>query len=102
MQKSQRLSGQSPEYLESQDVIQLTTIRNSRRGLMGSLTRTINQILAHLNSGDIQNATALQHRMMDTYMKFRAANTEYMSLEKDLRKIRECEEVEQRETHIRS
>ena len=36
---------------------------------------------------------------MDTFMKFRAINTEYMSLETDPRKVRECEEVEQREAN---
>ena len=99
MRKSQRLVGQPPEDSNPQHLSQLLSIRSSRRGLMGSLTRTINQILMHLNSGDIQTVTNLQNRMMDTFMKFRAINTEYMSLETDPRKVRECEEVEQREAN---
>ena len=99
MRKSQRLAGHPPEDSDFEYANRLVTVRNSRRGLMGSLTRTINQILLYLNSGDMQKATTLQHRMMDIYAKFRAANTEYMSIETDLRKVRECEEIEQRETN---
>lgn len=99
MRASQRLAGLSPVDLDSLHANEIVSLRNSRRGLIGNLTRTINQVFMYLNEGKIQKAATLQNTMMMTYMKFRAINTEYMSIETDPKRVQECIDTEQRESN---
>ena len=100
MRRSQRIAGFNPiedSQLHFQD--KLVSLRYARRGQLSNLAKIINRVLICLNAGEIQNALALQETMLAAYMKFRSTNTEYMSIEIDPRKIRECEESEQRESN---
>ena len=97
MRRSQRLAGQMPE--DAADIAKLIAIRNSRRGLLGRITRLANQILVYLNEGDTDNALATHNNLIEIYVKFRAANTEYVSYETDPRKIQDCNEAERIEAH---
>ena len=100
MRRSNRIAGQDPaEDSQLRLLNKLVSLRNSRRAQLSGLTRVINQILMCLNGGDIQNVLALQETMLATYLKFRATNTEYLSLETDQRKIHEWEETERRESN---
>ncbi|XP_066912482.1 uncharacterized protein, partial [Clytia hemisphaerica] len=100
MRRSNRIAGQQPaEDPQMYELNKLVSLRNSRRAQLSSLTRVINQILICLNEGDVQNAFVLQETMLTTYLKFRATNTEYMSMETDPKKIQECEESERRESN---
>ncbi|XP_066921098.1 uncharacterized protein [Clytia hemisphaerica] len=100
MRRSNRIAGQQPaEDPQMYELNKLVSLRNSRRAQLSSLTRVINQILICLNEGDVQNAFVLQETMLTTYLKFRATNTEYMSMETDPKKIQECEDSERRESN---
>ena len=100
MRRSQRIAGYNPiEDSQRQFQDKLISLRLSRRGQLSNLAKIINKILICLNEGEIQNALALQETMIAAYMKFRATNTEYMSIETDPRRIHECEEIEQRESN---
>ena len=91
MRRSQRLAGQTPE--DAADIAKLIAIRNSRRGLLGRITRLANQIPASLHEADTDNALATHNNLVEVYVRFRAANTEYLSYETDPGKIQDCNEA---------
>ncbi|XP_066920798.1 uncharacterized protein [Clytia hemisphaerica] len=97
IRRSQRIAGQGPDH--STDLAKLISLRNTRRGLLGYLTRVANQILSYLNDQDASSASTLHNTLVETYLKFRAANTEYLIYETDERRIQECTETEAREAN---
>ena len=97
IRRSQRLAGRAPD--NSTDLSKLISLRNTRRGLLGHLTRVANQVLSYLNDDDTSGASTLHNTLVETFLKFRAANTEYLTYETDEKRILECTQAETREAN---
>ena len=95
MRRSRRFTGYEQE--DKSDLQKLISLRNTRRGLIGRLTRIINMIYQSLSEEDVQHGTKLHHDLLECYHKFKAINNEYLRYETDASRLQENEMVEQRE-----
>ena len=96
MRKSHRIAEKDLQ-LGAINPSKLISLRNTRRGHLGRITRIINNIIQHLQDGFFDDVTKLYQELLITFAKFKAINTEYMCYEIDILKIKETEDMTERE-----